>query len=225
MPNMQGNAPRSGGCAKAIVVVAIILFVMFVGIGLLIAVAAHRVTNKASEAFGMKPCPFLSDSAAREVFGGDVKAQQFGRFFNAMTGVVQDTRAIANAPSCIITGDNSNGFARVAKLTTSDAQARFQSERKAANPVTVNKGNGLSVTSEGWFGNDVHGLGDEAFCTSMALYGAVGVLARQGDTLVYASVLDSNFDPSHISVDTSNGAITDDATCAKAQQLARLVLG
>src|SRR5262249_43925853 len=147
------------------------------------------------------------------------------RFFNAMTGVVQDTRAIANAPSCIITGDKSDGFARVAKLTTSDAHARFQSERKAADPVTVDKGNGLSVTSEGYFGNDVHGLGDEAFCTSMALYGAVGVLVRQGDTLVYASVLDSNFDPSHISVDTSNGAITDDATCAKAQQLARLVLG
>ena len=88
------------------------------------------------------------------------------------------------------------------------------------------KGNGLTVSNEGYFDKDVSGLGDEAFCTGSTLSGAAGVLVRKGDRLLYVSILPGpDFDPSQLGINSDNGVITNDTLCQAAQKAASSILG
>jgi hypothetical protein len=219
-----GGKAGMGGCAKAAIVGVILLVVLGVGLGIAAVVGGHAIVKRANDAFAVKPCPFLTDKAARDVLGGAAKAQLLGGFLKDATAIINDDRALAEVPSCwVIDGDGASA-ARVAKLT-GGAKDRFTKERALADPQTVDKGGGLSVTREGYFGGDVKGLGDEAFCTASDLTGAVGVLVRKGDTLVYASVRPADFNPGDLQAGGDSGAVLNDKACQLAQKLARAVIG
>ncbi len=113
-------------------------------------------------------------------------------------------------PGCWVTGDPSGTTGRIAKYSGSDAAARFKSEVDAAN-------NGL------YFDTAVPGVGDEAFCTQLSIAGSVGVLARKGDTLVYASFLDPSIlaDPSFA---LGQNGLTSPTGCAASAKVAAALL-
>ena len=219
-----GPKAGTGGCAKAAVVGVILVVILGAGLAIAAVVGSHAIAKRAQNAFSVKPCPFLTDKAARDALGGSAKAQLLGGFLKDATAIINDNRALADAPSCwVIDGDGASA-ARVAKMS-GGAKDRYAKERALAEPQTTDKGGGLSVTREGYFGAEVSGLGDEAFCTSSDFTGDVGVLVRKGDTLVYASVRPADFNPDDLQAGTESGLVTNDKACQLAQKLARAVVG
>jgi hypothetical protein len=218
VPTKQGM----GGCAKALIVAAILFVVLGLTVVVLGVLAVNWLGNKAEEVLSSKPCPFLSDGAAQDVLGNDAKAEQLGLLTQGALAIVTDTRVLAEAPSCYVTA-KTIGSARVAR--TDGGHDRFAAERQNAEPQTEDRGGGLSVTREGWFGSTVENVGDEGFCTTMDPTGAVGALIRKGDTLVYASISPTEFDQSQVVIDPQTGAITNPTECQLAQQLAERTLG
>ena len=213
--------PGMSGCGKAAIVGVVVLAILGIGITVAAVAGVHFIGKQVKEATG--PCPFVSNSAVREVLGPNAKAQKLGGIFKNLTSVINDNRVLAEAPSCWVI-DGGAGAARIAKLT-GGAKERFAKERALADPQTTDKGGGLSVTREGYFGSEVKGLGDEAFCTASDFTGDVGVLVRKGDTLVYASIRPSDFDPADLQADATTGALLNDKACTLAQKLARSVIG
>lgn len=210
-----------GGCAKAVIALVVVVGILGAA-GMVAALVGLRwLGGKAEDALSTKDCPFLSNDGARAVLGDGAKAEQLGAFLEGTLGIVLDSRVLADAPSCFVTSDTI-GSARVAKADA--GRSRYSAERENANALTEDRGGGLSVTREGWFASEVDGLGDEAFCTSPDLAGAVGVLVRDGGTLVYASIQPLAFDQEQIVVDEKTGAILNPTLCAQAQDLARAVL-
>ena len=88
--------------------------------------------------------------------------------------------------------------------------------------MSEDQGGGVTLSNEGYFAGDVSGIGDEAFCTGVLNATMSGVLVRQGDTLVYVSLLGST-QPDFET--TESGVIWSPETCAEAQQVARAILG
>ncbi len=117
---------------------------------------------------------------------------------------------LPDAEDCWITSDGSNGTGRIARYQGGDAANVYQQERQRAQPTSQDQGNGLSVETLGYFAGDVTGIGDEAFCTDLSTGIQGGVLVRQGDTLVYVSLLGSS---------ASSGDV-----CQQAQAVARQIL-
>lgn len=122
-----------------------------------------------------------------------------------------DKRVIPDAPDCFISTDQgSTGTGRIARYQGSDAAAKFQEERQKAQPTSQDQGGGLTLENPGYFAGDVSGFGDEAFCTDLSTGIMGGVLVRQGDTLVYVSLLGSSIDAADV--------------CQQAQKVADAVL-
>jgi hypothetical protein len=175
---------------------------------------------------GMADCPFLSDGEAREVLGGNADAILLEGLAEAMVFVI-DTRALPNDRDCWITDGQRAYIARVAVHQGGDAGQVFQSERQDAQPVVVDQGGGLSTTTEGYYGGAVEGLGDEAFCTGLSAAIMGGVLVRQGDRVVYATVGSSGegVSPGDFQAPPEpDNAPVSPGLCTLAQELARKVL-
>jgi hypothetical protein len=217
VPTKQGM----GGCAKALIVTGIVVVVLGVAVVALGFLALNWLGNKAEDALSTKPCPFLSDSATQAVLGDGATAEQLGILQGALS-IITDTRVLADAPSCYVTA-KAIGSARVAR--TDGGHDRYAAERQNAEPQTEDRGGGLSVTREGWFGSTVDSVGDEGFCTTMDLTGSVGALIRKGDTLVYASIQPTEYDQNQVVIDAQTGAITNPTECQLAQRLAEGALG
>jgi hypothetical protein len=218
------------GCVKAIIV----LFVLFVIAVVAFYIFAGALINNLSRNLGINPngggggtatnnCPFLSNADARTVFGGSADAIELSGFSNMM-GIVLDTRVLANAPDCWVTNGEKAYIARLARYQGGDTSAVFAAEKKAAQPTSTDQGNGLTVTTEGYFGGDVSGLGDEAFCTGISSAIMAGVLVHQGDRLVYVSVgpADPNKPPQMGAA--SDGTIVAPELCTFSQEVARFLL-
>ena len=104
-----------------------------------------------------------------------------------IAGPALDSRVLADAPTtCWASEDKDGKLTRIARYQGADAAARFAQEKERAKGSTVDKGNGLSVSTEGYLGKDVQ-AGDEAFCTTGDPLSSAGALVRRGDTLVYVS--------------------------------------
>jgi hypothetical protein len=117
-------------------------------------------------------------------------------------------------------------------VNTSWADDVFTSELTKAKGQVVSESSSSSeggssdikVESEGYFLKTVE-MGDEAFCTSFGVVPMSGVLVRQGDTLVYVSLLPDEADAANVSVaDDGTHLTTDDTNCDLAQKLAKVVL-
>ncbi len=226
--NPQPAAPTgNNGCLKACLIVAVIGVVV---VGLL-ALAFTLFINRVAESVGVNsdgsigtPCSIISDADLSSALGSDASAIELSGFYDATIGLVLDKRVLPDAEDCWITSDGTNALGRIARYQGSDAAARYQQELQDAAPTSQDQGNGVSIENSGYFGGNVSGLGDEAFCTGIMLTGQAGVLARKGDTLVYVS-LSGPDDGSVPDMGTTDaGVITAPSICATAQDVARKIL-
>jgi hypothetical protein len=218
------------GCVKAI----IILFVLFVVAVVAFFIFAGALINNLARDLGIDPngggngsigadCPFLSDSDARGVLGGDADAIELSGLADASIGIIIDKRVLASAPDCWVTDGDKAFIARVARYEGGDAATMYAAEKKAAEPTSQDQGGGVTLTTDGYFGGEVSGLGDEAFCTGFSGVMA-GVLVHQGNRLVYVSVgpPDDNAAPALDA--TGDGTVIAPALCELSQEVARVVL-
>ncbi len=226
-PQPVAAASRNNGCLKACLIVAVIGVILVV----LLIVALGLFVNRVAESVGVNsdgsigtPCAIISDADLSDALGSSASAIKLEGFFDATLGLILDKRVLPDAEDCWITSDGSSPIGRIARYSGGDASAVFQQERQNAGPTSQDQGNGVSIESSGYFGGDVSGVGDEAFCTGYALTGQAGVLVRKGDTLVYVSLSG----PSDGSVPdlgaTDSGVITAPSICATAQKVAQKIL-
>jgi hypothetical protein len=176
--------------------------------------------NRVADSIGLDengnlaPCAIISDDQLSAVLGRGTEAIPLEGIFDTLLGLVLDKRVIPDAEDCFVSADRGDsGTGRIARYVGSDAAARFQQERQDAQPTSEDRGNGLTVESPGYFDGDVSGFGDEAFCTGISDAFMSGVLVRQGDTLVYVSLLGTDF-----------GSSSSETPCELAQKVARVIL-
>jgi hypothetical protein len=219
------------GCAIAALVVFGLLVVGGIGVVVLGTVVFHKAKHTLEQNVGGKldivpsDCPVLSNAKARDLFGSNAEASTIP--LSGLVAPVFDNRVLADSDSCWVTNADKQRTIILYHREGGDAHARYQQEHDAAQPASQDRGNGLTVTSEGYFDKDVSGLGDEAFCTGMTFSGATGVLVRQGDRLLYVSIQlgPDEFDPSQLGTNSETGVITNEKQCDEAQKAARAILG
>jgi hypothetical protein len=213
------------GAAKALVIVAVVLVVALGGCAALVAVAVNKGADRLGDlAASADGCPLVSADAARSAIAPDTELLEI-RGLASLAGIALDTRALADAPSCMFSSPDGDGpMGRIARLRSGDARDVFRDERTRAQGVTEQRGNGLSVESDSYFSKDVD-VGDEAFCTVAGVPPMSGVLVREGDTVVYVSLLPDQDQLDDIGVDDGGTKLTfDDENCERAQEIARAVL-
>jgi hypothetical protein len=213
-PAAQPPAPESptsqpvkksggNGCIYALIAVAAVVVLGIIGVVLAVAVFGGKAADKIQEATQKNPCPFLSDAQASDALGQDVEAVKMSGFYEFLR-IAVDTRVLPDAPDCVVITTSDSGVARVAKYNGSDAGSAFDQAKDVADGTSQDQGNGLSLETESYLGDETVTVGDEGFCTTAGVIGSTGVLIRKGDTLVYAS--------------TGNG------DCTQAQALAKKAL-
>ena len=205
-------AKSSGnGCLKACLIVGAILVVLFFIAVAGIVFLGNQIIKSVpvDEQGNLQACPFVSNDQLSSVLGAGTKAVPLTGFFDATIGLVLDKRVLPDAEDCWITSDGATGTGRIARYQGSDAGAKFQAEKQAAQPTSQDQGNGLTLETAGYFAGDVSGVGDEAFCTDFSTALMEGVLVRKGDTLVYVSL---------------QGTDSAESTCQQAQQVAQAIL-
>ena len=224
----QGPAPapaQGNGCLKACLIVGVIL-VILAGIALagLWYLGNQVVKSLPIDSEGnLQECTIISNQRLSSVLGSGTEAIPLEGIFDTLLGLVLDKRVLADATDCFISADRgSTGTGRIARYDGGDAAAKFAQEKQNAQPVSEDQGGGVTLSNEGYFAGDVSGIGDEAFCTGVLNATMSGVLVRQGDTLVYVSLLGST-QPDFET--TESGVIWSPETCAEAQQVARAILG
>jgi hypothetical protein len=198
-------------------VVALFVVVVFVG---------DKAVNTLGEAVDDDPCPFLSNDRAVDIFGSGSRAIALTGF-NTFYDVTVDNRVLESTPDCVVLSDTSDAvLARVARQQGSDAASVFAAELDKADGLSEDRGGGLSVETDAYLNEDQQvEVGDEGFCTTASLLGASGVLVRQGDTLLFVG-LQPDFTAQAPDVNLDEGELgTDDPNCAKAQEIARRILG
>jgi hypothetical protein len=168
-------------------------------------------------------CPLMSDADARSVFGGSADAIELSGVYEMSIGFIMDKRVLANAPDCWVSDGDKAYIARIARYQGGDATAVFAAERKAAEPTSQDQGGDVTLENEGYFGGEVSGLGDEAFCTGVSTAIMAGVVVRQGDRVVYVSVGPPNENqPPQLGLES--GVTTSPSLCTFAQEVARFML-
>jgi hypothetical protein len=220
-------APTSSAARGCIVAAAIAFAALGVIVVVGIVVAGFFANRVADKVIGeTKPCPFLTDDDASAAFGKGTTARKLSGISNVL--VVIDARVMPNDPSCALVRDESSssgGIGRIARYEGGDAPSRYGEERTKAKGISEDRGNGVTVTTDEYFNKDVDGVGDEAFCTTSSGVGA-GMLARDGDTLVYVSVVSDVDAPPGLDLDDPDHPKlgTDDLHCEIAGLIARAVL-
>ena len=168
-------------------------------------------------------CSVVSTADVNAALGGEWTVFQLGAL-GSVAGPAMDSRVLADAPTtCWASQDPDGKLTRIARYQGADAAARFAAEKTKAKGSTVDKGNGVSLSTEGYLGKDVQ-AGDEAFCTTGDALSSAGALVRRGDTLVYVSTTAAGNGAGavpDIDIGSGNqlGFATDDANCALAVRL------
>ena len=224
-PVKPGGIP---GCLKVAIILVVILAIALVAF---VALAGTLISYFVGDLGGPDggggiddQCEILSDADARTLFGGSADAIDLSGLSDATIGFILDKRVLATAPDCWVTDGDNAYIARIARYEGGDAASVFALERQAAEPTSEDQGGGITVTTDGYNGGDVTGLGDEAFCTGISQGIMAGVLVRQGDRLIYVSVgpPDENQPPEMGT--GQNGVVVAPALCAFAQEVASFML-
>jgi hypothetical protein len=231
-----GSAPpppvKPGGIPGCLKVAIILVVILVIGLVAIVALAGTLISNLAGNLGGDgnggagidAECAFLSDADARTLFGGNADAIELSGLTDAAIGFVIDKRVLSTAPDCWVTDGDKAYIARVALYQGNDAASVFEKERQAAQPTSEDQGGGISVTTQGYNAGEVSGLGDEAFCTGVLPTGMAGVLVRQGDRVVYASVGPANEnEPPQMGL-SDGGVVTAPELCTFAQEVASFIL-
>lgn len=226
--------PRRSSTGTILAISAIVLVVL-IGAGVF---AVSRLVGTVADKVGglaggtSATCAAVSTGDVNAALGGTYDVVQLGGAIGGLTAPVLDSRVLADAPvSCwaVESGNSADGsgggrLARIATYTGPDATARFAKEKAAAKGTSEDRGNGITVSTDGYLGPDVQ-AGDEGFCTSGDMLGFAGALVRRGDTLIYVSTTAAGGGAASIPQIQAgdNGAITyptDAANCQKAVALA-----
>ena len=206
------------GWVKALLIIGGILALLVGGCTVALGVFANKVSGDLT-----KGCSFLTKEKASAALGSGTQTLPLNGL-TSIANVALDTRVLKGAPSCMLIPQGSGatmGTGRVAKLTASDAQAVFAKELASAKGTSVDKGNGLTVSTEPYLGEEL-GIGDEGFCTTSGLPISYGALIRKGDTLVYVSFAPSTTQAAN----AANGGLTEaeSLTCQLDQKVAKILL-
>jgi hypothetical protein len=227
------QATSGGGGGSGCVKIALIIVVLAVATVTVLFLLAGNVLNNLGRGgngigngdgiVGSEDCQFLSDAEAKAVLGGQADAMELAGLFDATIGLIIDKRVLPDAPDCVVTDGQRAYLARIA--VAGGGTTAFAAERARAEPSSQDQGGGLSVENPGYFGGDVAGLGDEAFCTGLSDAIMAGVVVRQGDRVVYVSVGSAAEGQTVPDMNTTpDGVVTSPGLCALAQELARAVL-
>lgn len=227
-PPRQGPPPRKSNTGRIVaIVVGVLVALLALGgfaVFQLVSGVAERVGG-ATEGLATS-CDAVPTDAVNTALGGSYEVIQLGGV-GALAAPILDSRVLPDALSCwaVETGDEGR-LARIARYSGADAAQRFAAEKTRAMGVTEDRGNGLSVSSEGYFGGDVTS-GDQAFCTSGDFSGSAGALVRRGELLVYVSTTAAGegagaLPQIDITADQLSFA-TDEANCTLAVALAEKV--
>lgn len=227
--------PRRSNTGKIVTIVLVVFAVLVIGGGFALYRIVSGVSDKIVGDSGAG-CSAVSAADVDAALGGSYDLVQLGGAIAGLAGPVLDDRVLPGATTtcwAVESGSSETGgrLVRIATYSGSDAAARFADERTKADGTTEDRGNGLSVSSPGYF-NKVVQAGDQAFCTSGSMLGSAGVLVRRGNLLVYvsttaagdgaASVPDITLDPGAGPSDAIRFG-TDDENCALAVTLAAKV--
>jgi len=221
------------GCLKVGIILGVILIVGLIVFVFLIGQLFSGVLRSA----GVNPdelannpngigadCPFLSDQAARDLVGGNADASDFSGLLGATLGLVVDMRALPDAPDCLITDGEKTYLVRIAK-SEGNGPAVYADEKANAQPTSQDQGGGVTLENSGYFGGDVSGVGDEAFCTGLSNAIMGGVVVRKGDTVVAVSVGPPSEGQQTVpDMENVGGVTTAPGLCKLAQDIARQVL-
>ena len=145
-------AKSSGnGCLKACLIVGAILVVLFfIAVAGLVFLGNQIIKSvPVDEQGNLQACPFVSNEQLSSVLGSGTKAVPLTGFFDATIGIVLDKRVLPDAEDCWITADGATGTGRIARYQGSDAGAKFQAEKQAAQPTSQDQGNGLTLENAG----------------------------------------------------------------------------
>jgi hypothetical protein len=136
--------------------------------------------------------------------------------------VIQDTRLLSDSPSCFISDDDSATQIWITVYDGGDAAEVFASwaavaDGEVVSRTTTESGGTLTVESDAFRGEDVPGLGEEAFCVDVGFTASGGVFARSDDRVVYVTVL---------VLEEDQGVMpSDGSTCERAVPVAAALLG
>jgi hypothetical protein len=216
---------NNNGCLKACLIIGVLLAILFfVGVAALVFLGNRVVQSIGVDPEGnLQPCPFVTNEELSSVLGPGTEALPLQGFFDATLGLILDKRVMPDDEDCWITSDGANGTGRIARYQGPDAAAKYLAEREQAQPTSEDQGGGVTLENPGYFGGDLSGFGDEAFCTGISDAIMAGVLVRQGDTLVYVSLL-GGVDVGPGLGATPSGVVVSQSTCERAQEVARAIL-
>lgn len=209
------------GCAKAAIIGGIVVVVgVVVVLALLFFGVRSFVENVDAELTTSDSCEFITDSEASDALGVDVSVESGDSALGTILGIIRDTRLLEDEPFCYISNDDSSTQAWVALYEGGDGAAVFANAEDIADGQVVSSSSdasgSITVESDPFRGEDVAGLGDEAFCTDAGFTIFGGVLARSGNRVVYVSLLPL--------ADEQGSDVLDGSLCERAVPLARAVL-
>jgi hypothetical protein len=181
------------GCAKAAIIGVVLIVVIGIGLAVLFLVVLNRVADDVEASFTEEPCQFITSAEASEAIGAEVEATSGDSALGAVLGLVRDTRLLEGAPSCFISEDDGPIQIWLAVYDGGDAAEVFATGAEVAEGQVVTQetteSGTLTVETDAFRGEDVPGLGEEAFCTELGAVVSGGVFARAGERVVYVSAL------------------------------------
>ncbi len=209
------------GCAKAAIIGGAIIVALGVIAVIGIFFVFRSIGDEVEESFSSESCPFMTNEEASAAVGEEVEAASGDSLIGELLGVIQDTRLLSDSPSCFISGDNSTVQIWISVYDGSDAADVFASwaavaDGEIVSQTTTDSGT-LTVETDAFRGEDVPGLGEEAFCVDVGFTASGGVFARSDDRVVYVTVL---------GFEENEGAeVFDNSTCERAIPVATVLLG
>ncbi len=209
------------GCAKAAIIGGVVIVVLGALAAIAIFFVFRNVVDGVEESFSEESCPFMTNEEASAAVGADVEAVSGDSLLGELLGVIQDTRLLSDAPSCFISDDESVTQIWISVYDGGDAADVFASwavvaDGEVVSQGTTESGGTLTVESEAFRGDDVVGLGEEAFCVDVGVTASGGVFARSDERVVYVTVL---------ALEENEGAeVFDNSTCERAIPIATALL-
>lgn len=209
------------GCAKAAIIGGIVVVLGVIAVLAVVFFGLRGfVNNIDNELSASDSCEFITDAAASDALGVNVTVESGDSALGSILGLIRDNRLLPDEPSCFISSDDSATQAWVSVYEGGAATEVFANAEDIADGQVVSSSSdasgSISVESDPFRGEDVAGLGDEAFCTDAGFSIFGGVLARSGNRVVYVSVLPL--------ADNQGSDVLDGSLCERAVPLARAVL-
>ncbi len=162
-------------------------------VAIAIFVFVRRVADNVEEAVGESPCAYISSEEASEILGSQVDAWSGDSVLGQILGVIQDTRLLSDSPSCFLSSEDSSVQMWISVYDGGDAADVFAAWAAVADGQVVSQSSDesgtLTVETDAFRGEDVPGLGEEAFCVDVGFTASGGVFARSDDRIVYVTTL------------------------------------